>query len=503
MLKASIAEAGVVLIAWGAWLTTHGQGHRFGRARDALLAVLGIAAFAAYFNFGRFHHPNFVHHYDFFQNYVGAKFFPELGYTRLYACASVADVEDGLRLRAERRWVRDLTTNEATWGAPAILEPASCKRHFTPPRWQLFLEDVRWFRTRMTPESWDAAMMSHGYNGTPVGTSIGYRLANLGPASDRQILALALLDPVLLVGMWGLIAWAFGWRTMAVGLLWWGTNLPARWSWLGGSFLRALYLFAFVGAICAAKRGLFASAGSALGVASMFRVFPVVAVVGPVVALAGRCWAARRLLLPDDLRRVGLGFFATTVLLGTISLVVPSGHALRGADDWRDFLQDTAVFSQTPLTNTIGLKTAISFEERTRAVHLAQLWNKYPWDTWKAARLRVFAERRWVYFLIVAGFVVLLLRAVANREEWIALTLGAGLIPFVTDLPSYYYSFLLVFAFLWPRFPWIGVSLLMVSAMSNMVPALFSGRDDRSTVTSIAVLLFVLMATAIVATARE
>ena len=96
-LKTSIAEAGVVLLVWGAWLATHGQGQRFRRTRDALLAVLGVAAFAGYFNFGRFHSPNFVHYYDFFHNYVGAKFFPELGYTRLYACASVADVEDGLR----------------------------------------------------------------------------------------------------------------------------------------------------------------------------------------------------------------------------------------------------------------------------------------------------------------------------------------------------------------------------------------------------------------------
>ena len=356
----------------------------------------------------------------------------------------------------------------------------------------------------MTPDSWDAAMMSHGYNGTPVGTSLGYWLANLSPASDRQILALALLDPLLLVAMWALVAWAFGWRAMAVGLLWWGTNLPARWSWLGGSFLRALYLFAFVGAICADRRGLLTSAGSALGVASMLRVFPVLAVGAPVLALVRRCWAARRLLLPDGPRRFGLGFFATAVCLGTVSFVVPSGHALAAAPKPGGiFSRIPRCFRRRPLTNTIGLRTAISFEERTRAVYLEQLWDKYPWDTWRAARLRVFEERRWVYVAIVAGFVVLLLRAVTNREEWIALTLGAGLIPFVTDLPGYYYSFLLVFAFLWPRFPWVGVSLLAVSVISNRTPDLFNGRDDRSMVTSIVVLVFVTLATAIVATAKE
>ena len=498
-LKTGIAEAGVVLLVWGARLDMRGQSQRFRRTRDVLLAILGVAAFAAYFNFGRFHHPTFVQHSDFFQYYTGAKFFPELGYTRLYACATVADLEDGLQASVERRWLRDLTTNEATYGARAVPEPDLCKRHFTPARWKSFQEDVRWFRTRMTRASWDAAMMSHGYNGTPVGTSIGYTLANLSSASDRQVLALALLDPVLIVAMWALVAWAFGWRTMAVGLLWWGTNLPARWSWVGGSFLRALYLVAFVGAICAARRGLFTSAGSALGVASMLRIFPAVAAGGPVLALIARWWTARGLVLPVGSRRLGLGFLASVVLLGMISLLVPSGRGLRGSESWHDFLQDTVVFSQTPLTNTIGLRTAISFEERSRAVHLQRLWDKYPWDTWKAARLRVFAQRKWIYAAIVAAFVILLLRAVANREEWVTLTLGSGLIPFVTDLPGYYYSFLLVFAFLWPRFPWIGVSLLALSALSNVTPSMFDGRDDRSMFTSIAVLLFVTLATTLVA----
>jgi hypothetical protein len=148
------------------------------------------------------------------------------------------------------------------------------------------------------------------------------------------------------------------------------------------------------------------------------------------------------------------------------------------------------------LTNTIGLSTVVSFEERTRAIHMENLWDKYPWDTWKAARERVFAGRKWLYIAIIACFVVLLFRAVVNRDEWIALTLGSGLIPFVTTIPGYYYSFLLVYAFFWPRFPWVGVSLLTVSLVSNLAPAIVAGKDDVSLVTSVAVLLFVTGATA-------
>ena len=79
--------------------------------------------------------------------------------------------------------------------------PGRCKRHFSgfalgrvsPATWT-------GFATRIPPERWEASQLDHGYNATPAWTLIGGRLASTGAVSTEQILALALLDPLLAAG---------------------------------------------------------------------------------------------------------------------------------------------------------------------------------------------------------------------------------------------------------------------------------------------------------------
>src|SRR5207237_8319873 len=118
-----------------------------------------------------------------------------------------------------------------------------------------FKRDIAWFESRFSLEFWNNSQKDHGYNSTPVWTIVGSALANLAPASDRQIFLLGLLDPTLLLLMWGFVVWAFGWRTAAVAALIWGTNFPARYWWNGGAYLRMDWLATAVIAICLLKRG--------------------------------------------------------------------------------------------------------------------------------------------------------------------------------------------------------------------------------------------------------
>ena len=59
----------------------------------------------------------------------------------------------------------------------------------------------------------------------------------------------------------------------------------------------------------------------------------------------------------------------------------------------------------------------------------------------------------------------------ARQPEWVAAVLGVGLVPVATELTSYYYAMLLVFAFLWPRRPEIGVALCTLSAVTLGIAA--------------------------------
>jgi hypothetical protein len=94
----------------------------------------------------------------------------------------------------------------------------------------------------------------------------------------------------------------------------------------------------------------------------------------------------------------------------------------------------------------------------------------------------------------VLAFVALLARAVRDQDDWVALAIGVGLIPIATELTSYYYSVLLIAAFLWRRDPWIGVGLCLVSACTGAIAAGLRMEDDVYAAISASIVLFVVWA---------
>ena len=84
LIIAVVASAGA---AWLAWRAVPGLWRRLGprgaRAWDVGLALLGLAGALCWSNLGQFNFPGFGHPSETFHYYLGAKYFPELGYTRL------------------------------------------------------------------------------------------------------------------------------------------------------------------------------------------------------------------------------------------------------------------------------------------------------------------------------------------------------------------------------------------------------------------------------------
>ncbi len=111
VLKVLIGSLGVLLLGWGAWLRRRGRSDVLRRPRDLALAMLGLTALMLYWNFFHFHFDRYQHKTDLFHYYIGAKYFKELRYTRLYSCTTVVDVEDGYGDLVRGRRVRDLETD--------------------------------------------------------------------------------------------------------------------------------------------------------------------------------------------------------------------------------------------------------------------------------------------------------------------------------------------------------------------------------------------------------
>ena len=488
LAKLLLALAAAVLVAWGAWLGAAGRPQAYRRLRDTALAALGFASLLGWWNFLQFHGPGFVHGHDFFNYYIGSKYFPELGYGRLYQCIAVADIEAGLSARVARRSITDLESYLPRDTSAIRADPGRCTRHFTAERWDEFRGDVGWFRDRIPPERWEASQLDHGYNASPVWTLIGGRLASTGPVSPQQVLALALLDPLLALAAWSAVAWGFGWRATCVALVYWGTNHPANFSWTGGAFLRDDWLVASLVGLALLRRGLPAGAGALFGLAAMLRAFPAAWLLGPGLAALARAARERRLSLRQAELRLAGGALAIVAGLGLASALE------MGSDAWPRFARDLQLHASVPSSNTLALRAVVSWTREGRLARLLPA-DPDPGRSWKEQQLAAFERRRGVWAASLIAYLGLLLWAARRVEIWEAAVLGSGAVLFLLTPACYYTGFLAAWGLLWLRSPAVGAGLCALAAAGQAIALRFSQADDTYAASSAAALVFVALAT--------
>jgi hypothetical protein len=102
-----------------------------------VLWVLALVAVAAYYNFGGFHQPGWIHHWEQFHYQLGSKYFPELGYDGLYAASLTAQTESRPDVDLQP-WARDLRTNRVELTQEILAHGREVKERFTPARWREF-----------------------------------------------------------------------------------------------------------------------------------------------------------------------------------------------------------------------------------------------------------------------------------------------------------------------------------------------------------------------------
>lgn len=495
-IKFGVAAAATVVLALKTRVPERLRTVASTRRLDAALICLAAVAFGSWWNLGRFHFPNYWHRHELFHYFLATKYSDELGYTRLYDCVALAELEDAPGRELTTRWTRDLRTNEIVAGAPATRDRALCRPFFSDGRWREFTQDVLWFRGTVSPSKWNQMQRDHGYNGTPVWTVVGRALANTGPATEARIVALTLLDPALLLVMWATVWWAFGWRVLAVALIWWGTNYPARFTYIGGGFLRADWLVLAIISVVLASRGRFFVSGLAFGVSTLLRVFPAFAALALIAGQLPRLRSsdARRALRPA-VQFVAACVVTAAVLVPASGLIV-GGDAAGAVETWTAFVENSRKHLSGYSTNRVGLKTAIAYDPRSRFVDVGRdFYLDSPGDTWQAARHRAFSERRILYWVIALGYLALLAGAVRGQPEWVSLVLGLGLIPILTNITCYYYGIFLAYAFLWPRQPWIGIGLCALSAYTCLVVAVLPTEEDVYAAISLGLVVYVFAVT--------
>lgn len=389
--------------------------------------------------------------------------------------------------------MRDLRSNRVVRATYVLEQPERWKqgfiRPFTPERWKQFKEDVAYFRAHMEPARWERMLQDHGYNPSPVWNVAGSLLANAGPASEHLVEGvLRWIDPTLIGIAFAFIVWAFGWRIACIAALFFGTNDLGSHFWVGGAFLRMdWFLWATVG-LCLLKRGHSMLGGASLGISTLLRVFPIGFFVPVVLRMLWILYRERR-LDPAAVRTLA-GAALVAALLVPVSAKVAGGWAA-----WPEFFRNTKKQTASPMTNHVGLRTVLAFQWEARQKVTYDPRDVDPYRSFREARTKAFQGHILVFATLVLGYLALLLFALRReKHEWVWAVFGFGVIPMGVELTCYYYSFLMVAAFLWERRPRIAIGLMLLSALGQIVTLGTYFYDIRFYFHSVLVIAFIVWA---------
>lgn len=458
----SLAAFGV--LGWGLWLQWSKRPMHKQVLRDRLLLALGLCGFFGYFNFGHLHFGNFVHVWDTYHYVMGSKYFPELGYDKMYDCAAVANAENGRRDEVVRQTLTDLRTNVIVKTDEILAHPEVCKSNFTPERWEAYRKDIAAFRGMVGEQRWREIHLDHGYNATPVWTLAGYALTNSGgTVTMKQLTRLNLIDPIYLLLTVLIVWWAFGPRAFAIAAIVLGCHFPNRYYWTGGAFLRHDWVFYLVASICLLKKQRPYLAGAAFSYTVLLRLFPGLAAAGIAVS-AFEYFRRNKKIDP---------LFAKYVIAGVVTsvLLVGASFTFGGPTTWQRFAQNTVKHANTPLTNHMGLRTVLSWRPDTIGQKTAGQPGLDGWSLWKSSRLDNWQRTKPVMWLVFALGLLLVWRAVqfSGVDPWIGASMGVGFIVIGAELTNYYYCFLMGLAVLHEKKREVGVIMAALCAVTHFL----------------------------------
>lgn len=453
------AIAGVVVFQKGR------SARRVRRGALVLLTACAAVALAAWVRFGDFHftvmdtdpgraagpRPKAIvhqplHFHEFFHYYVGAKYFAELGYSGLYDCTVLADVEiaadEQVPPRITTEWVRDL--DDVLRDNPRGKALARCRDvhrpRFSPARWAAFEGDIRELQRLVPDEWWNDVVYDAGFNPPPTWVLLGGAVAHVVPirgAGMRTFLVATSLDVVLLIVCFIALRRAFGGLAATYAVVFFGASFIASYGWNGGAFLRYTWITSVVVALAAMRRGRWTLAGAFFAAAACDRVFPLGFAVGALIPLAAR--ALREPAARGHLKRFGVGFVATTAGLVVLSVV------FFGVAPWSVFFARIVHHGDIYYTMHIGLKKVLTWRDWVPSQNFMghdglvnfRDWNLRLQATWQSMRAVAVPLQ-----LVTAGAAAL---ACARRRPYEAALLFGAMFMFVFNIPAnYYYAILVV-----------------------------------------------------------
>jgi len=269
---------------------------RYEKHLNRALVITGAVSILAFLNMGFLHYQGgYFHGLDFFNRYMTAKYFKEVGYSHLNEATIIADSEDAKFLGGVGR-IRMGMDSSLHAVADAFTRQGEWRGNFSAERWQNFKEDLKFFEFKGGMKSfegrpvnlnwwnWNNILTTDSFTESPVWLSFGYIIANIFPATNIAAMILMSFSDLLLIGvMAAMIFRSFGLKPTALFTILLCCNYAPYFSWSGNSLLEMDWLCLIIMAACFLKSGKDIEAGGLTGAAACIRPFAVVFAVPHVL----------------------------------------------------------------------------------------------------------------------------------------------------------------------------------------------------------------------------
>ncbi|HJX52970.1 MAG TPA: discoidin domain-containing protein [Polyangia bacterium] len=422
------------------------------------LAFCAVAAFATYYHFGtpQFFDEakgrrTFVHTWAARHDFPTAKYFRELRFDGLYVASLAAYADNTPDFSSERLAsvrVRDLRDNQMRMGSDLTGEMSSVRARFSPQRWQEFRRDMKYFADTMGEADYMASLQDHGGDATPAWILPAYLLFSHLSASEATLTATGLIDPLLILLMFFVIARTFGLRVMLYLAVLWGTSDFHSFNTnLMGATLRQDWVVALGLGACALKTGRPFLGGVLLAYAGLIRVFPSQAALFlavPIIWFAVDTWREHR-RIPRLAELLAAHRPALRALGGAavclVGMLLLTSVVFAGGGTWGAWHEKSEIHENNPSANNVGLRNAVAFRGDLSAAGLSQNNTPNLWPDWARLQNSTFSARQPLYYLALLVALALALLACRGRRLDQVCLIGLLFVPFYSYLPNYYCYF--------------------------------------------------------------
>jgi hypothetical protein len=481
-LRAMVAGLAAVVLVKETFLSKRWAPHRV--VTLATLSLCAATALGSYYHFGMLQFGDhakarrtFVHTFDMRHYFPLAKYFRELRYDGLYLASLAAYTDNTPDFTADQLAqvrVRDLRTSEIRSASELTSELPGIRSRFTAERWVEFKRDMKYFSDTMGRDDYLGSLADHGGNATPAWILSAFLIFKNAPASELTLTLAGLIDPVLVLFFFLVLARTFGTRVMLYVMVIWGaTDFYTFTANFAGSTLRQDWLVALGLGVCAIKRKRPGLGGALIAYSGLIRAFPAMAVLFFMVPLAWFAfdhllWKKRLPSLAEwrACQRPALrACFGAAVCV--VTLVALTSVMFGFAGSWMAWQEKIGHHATDPSTNNVGLRNVLAFDPDFSAERLIAKHQAAPDAEWVRTQRVTFADRSPLFYGILLVVSALALLACRGRSLEQAALMGLLLVPFYFYPSNYYchFVFLLPLAVAGARedrdrtFAWVFIAL--------------------------------------------